>query len=149
MKYKTIKERHNLDYFNYLYDKYENNVNDNNFNNIMLGSFLAQSSNSIRNYRNNKEKASKIVIDKDIYQNYHTNYFNLNSHNKLRDNSFLIANNKTNYNQIMSFLIIDKNKRNSSISPNIYINRTNLHKRKNNNSNINECNSYMNIHPYY
>ena len=127
MNYKTIKERHNLDYFNNLYDKSESDVNDNNnFNDIMFGSLLGQSSNSIRNYRNNDDITSRTVTDKNLYQNHFgndINYFNLNRYNKPRDNSFLIINNNTNYNQIKSFLIIDNNKRNGSISPNIYFNR--------------------------
>ena len=152
MNYKTIKERHNLYYLNNLYDKYESDVNDNNFNDIMFGNLLGQSSNSIRNYRNNDDITSRTVTDKNLYQNHYgddINYFNINRHNKPRDNSFLIINNNTNYNQIKSFLIIDNNKRNGCISPNIYFNRGKLIKKQKNNSNMDDMNSYRNIHPYY
>jgi hypothetical protein len=118
MEYKTIKERHNLDDFNNLYDKSGNDFNYNNFNNIMFKSLGDKSINSIRNYGNNDEKNSRTLAEKYIYQSHHgndINYFNLNSYNKPRDKPFLIVNNNTNYNQIKSFLIINNNKRNGSI----------------------------------
>ena len=152
MEYKTIKERHNLDDFNNLYDKSGNDFNYNNFNNIMFKSLGDKSINSIRNYGNNDEKNSRTVAEKYNYQSHHgndINYFNLNCYNKPRDKPFLIINNNTNYNQIKSFLIINNNKRNGSISPNTCFNRSNLLKRQKKNNNIDDYNSYMNIHQYY
>ena len=152
MEYKTIKERHNLDDFNNLYDKSGNDFNYNNFNNIMFKSLGDKSINSIRNYGNNDEKNSRTVAEKYNYQSHHgndINYFNLNSYNKPRDKPFLIINNNTNYNQIKSFLIINNNKRNGSISPNACFIRSNLLKRQKKNNNIDDYNSYMNIHQYY
>ena len=53
MRYKTLEERQNLNNTNNLYYKYEVDVNDNNFNQIMFGNLEDKSCKSIKNYRIN------------------------------------------------------------------------------------------------
>ena len=144
MHYKTIEERQNLNDINNLYYKYENDVNDNNFNQILFGNLRDKSSNSIRNYTISDDKTFITTTDNDFCKTYNDkniNYINFKRYNSTRKNSIFIKKNNINYNQI-------NNKRNESISPNIYINKEKIFKRKNN-TNIYEINSYRNIYNYY
>ena len=151
MRYKTLEERQNLNNTNNLYYKYEVDVNDNNFNQIMFGNLEDKSCKSIKNYRINNNKIFRSVTDNCFFQSFNKNknmnYINLKSYNKSRDNSSFIIKNNVNNNQIKSYLIIDNNKRNIN-TLNIYINRGNFLKRQKNN-NMYEINSNRNIHQYY
>ena len=151
MHYKTIKERQNLNNVKNLYDKYTIDVNDNNFNQIMFEILEDKSSKTIKNYRINDDIIFRTETDKyscRTYKGKNINYINFKSYNKDRKSSTFIIKNNINYNKINSFLIIDNNKRNGSISPYVNINKAKTFKRQKNN-NIYEINSYTNIHQYY
>ena len=143
MKYKTIEERQILNGINNLCDKYEIDVNDNNFNQIIFGNLGDKSSKSIKNSRIYDDKNFRAATGKYFCQSYNEkkiNYINLKSYNKTRDNSSFSSKNNTNFNQIKSYSSIDNNKRNGS-KYNIYINKAKIVKRQSNN-NIYKFNNY-------
>ena len=141
MEYKTMEERQNL-----------NDINDNNFNQIMFGNLGDKSNNSIQNYRIYDGKHFRIVTDNNFSQSYKSKNISDMYHktyNTTKNNSVFRINNNNNYNynQIKSFLKIDNNKKNGNIPLNIYINKANVLKNQNNN-NTYEINSNMNINQY-
>ena len=151
MHYKTIKERHNINNINNLYGKYKISVNDNNFNQITFRNLQDKSSQSIKNYSINDNKFCRTESDNYFCRSYkgkNINHCNFKNNYKTRKSSTFIIKNNINYNQINSFLIIDNNKRNGSISPYVNINKAKTFKRQKNN-NIYEINSYTNIHQYH
>jgi hypothetical protein len=142
MEYKTMEERQNL-----------NDINDNNFNQIMFGNLGDKSNNSIQNYRIYDGKHFRIVTDNNFSQSYRSKNISdiyHKTYNTTKNNSVFRINNNNNYNynQIKSFLKIDNNKKNGNIPLNIYINKANVLKNQNNN-NTYEINSNMNINQYY
>ena len=141
--YKTIKERQKLIRVGHYNFQNKNIFNNNTFNKKMTRNVIGKTINLIKNNTNDDEKAFNPLSVKNA-NSCGINCFNLNNKSKLKDKSFLIINNNTNYNNFKSFLIID-NKRKCSSTLNNCINRANILKQRNNN-NLNDIQSYRKIY---